>query len=391
MIEIIDKHNCCGCSACVQACPKHCISFEEDDMGFRYPLVDKERCIDCGLCEKVCPSLNQGESKKPLNVYAAINPDEEIRMKSSSGGVFSLLAESVLKDGGVVFGARFNEKWEVVHDYAETVEGIRLFRGSKYVQSIVGQCYHQAGEFLNSGRKVLFTGTPCQISGLKRFLGKEYENLHSVDVVCHGVPSPLVWREYLDYVLSHSKRAAKPEISDISFRDKTTGWKDYGFVIREKSDSKFENEELLHESVGENTYMQLFLKDLCLRPSCAQCPSKCGKSGSDLTIADFWGVSAYYPELDDDKGVSSVLVNTSKGAELIESLNLRLEETTYERVLSGNPSIENSARMSESSALFWNVFRTSGIEGASGLLNSLKPSLAKRIVRKVKSIVSKIR
>ena len=198
MINIEDKKQCCGCSACVQRCPKQCIVMKEDEEGFLYPVADKDVCIDCNLCEQVCPVLRQREEREPLDVYAAFNKNEEVRMQSSSGGVFTALAESIIKEGGVVFGARFNEDWEVVHDYVETVEGLSAFRGSKYVQSRIGCTFSQAEQFLKQGRKVLFSGTPCQIAGLKLFLRKEYENLLSVDFICHGVPSPGVWRQYLN-------------------------------------------------------------------------------------------------------------------------------------------------------------------------------------------------
>lgn len=246
MINIIDKKNCCGCNACVQHCPKSCITMQEDEEGFLYPIVDQEVCIDCGLCEKVCPVLNQGEERKPLQVYAANNTNEEIRMQSSSGGVFTLLAETIIQEGGVVFGARFNDDWEVIHDYTETQEGLATFRGSKYVQSRIGDSYCQAEQFLKKGRKVLFSGTPCQIAGLNLFLRKEYNNLLTVDFICHGVPSPGVWKSYLEElialqgnrknsVLSHSKPIILNSIRDISrieFRNKRLGWKKYSFALR---------------------------------------------------------------------------------------------------------------------------------------------------------------
>lgn len=193
MIDILDKQKCCGCSACMQRCPKQCIAMQEDSEGFCYPIVDRNACIACGLCEKVCPMLNPYKARKPLEVHAAINRDEQIRRESSSGGIFTLLAEQTIRKGGVVFGARFDGNWEVRHDWCENIEGLGQFRGSKYVQSRIGACYRQAEIFLKSGRSVLFSGTSCQIAGLHRFLGKSYDNLLSVDVICHGVPSPLVW------------------------------------------------------------------------------------------------------------------------------------------------------------------------------------------------------
>ena len=245
MIDFFNKSYCCGCEACVQCCPKRCISMHEDKEGFLYPKVDKEACIDCGLCEKVCPIIHQAEPTEPLSSYIAINPNEEIRLHSSSGGIFTLLAEQVIAEGGVVFGARFDENWDVVHAWTDTIEGLAPFRGSKYVQSRIGNTYKETKDFLQQGRKVLYSGTPCQIAGLKKYLRKEYDNLLTVDFICHGVPSPGVWRRYLSE-LRESLRAERgdgkntvpssidelPVITGISFRDKSNGWKKFGFRFR---------------------------------------------------------------------------------------------------------------------------------------------------------------
>ena len=198
MIAIKDKKNCCGCSACVQRCPKHCISLHEDDEGFLYPLVNEATCIDCGLCEKVCPILNPQEKIHPQEVLAVKNTNDEERMNSSSGGVFLPLAREVIKQGGVVFGAVYDEQWEVHHVYAERIEDVYPMMGSKYLQSRIENTYKEAETFLKQGREVLFVGSPCQIAGLRTFLrNKEYPNLLAVDFLCHGVPSPGVWRRYL--------------------------------------------------------------------------------------------------------------------------------------------------------------------------------------------------
>lgn len=197
MIFIQDKKECCGCSACASVCPKNCITMSEDSEGFLYPHVDESVCIDCHLCERVCPMINHGKDREPLAVYAAKNSNETIRMQSSSGGIFTLLAERVIDEGGVVFGASFNDRWEVVHDHVETKEELAKFRGSKYVQSKIGDNYRKVKLFLSEGRNVLFSGTPCQISGLKKYLRKDYDNLLAVDFICHGVPSPGVFRTYL--------------------------------------------------------------------------------------------------------------------------------------------------------------------------------------------------
>lgn len=198
MIHITDKKNCCGCSACVQRCPKQCIRLEEDTEGFLYPQVDEETCIKCGLCEKVCPILNQADKLSVLEVLAVKNPNDEERMNSSSGGVFLPLAREVINQGGVVFGAVYDESWEVHHVYAEKIEDVYPMMGSEYLQSKIGNSFKDAERFLKQGREVLFVGSPCQIAGLRTYLrNKQYQNLLAVDFLCHGVPSPGVWRRYL--------------------------------------------------------------------------------------------------------------------------------------------------------------------------------------------------
>lgn len=324
MIDITDKSKCCGCSACVQCCPKQCITMHEDKEGFLYPKVDTAKCIDCGLCEKVCPVLNVADDRLPQKVLAAKNKNEQIRKTSSSGGIFTILAEQVINDGGVVFGVKFNDKWEVVHSYTETIDGLAAFRGSKYVQSFIGDSYKKAEIFLKNGRKVLFSGTPCQISGLKHYLRKEYENLLTVECVCHGVPSPKVWREYLNEILRPKGVVGKntvssvskdlPVITGINFRDKSNGWKKYGFVLGLKSAFKADKNSVLPSDTQrvlqpfyENPFMQAFLADFILRPSCYSCVAKAGSSGADIALADFWGIENVLPEFDDDKGCSLLI------------------------------------------------------------------------------------
>lgn len=251
MIDITDKQSCCGCSSCVQKCPRQCISLHEDTEGFLYPVVDKGDCIDCGLCEKVCPLLHWGEALVPMEVLAVKNKNQEERIHSSSGGVFIALSRQIIMDGGVVFGAVYDENWEVRITYSETLDGVRPMMGSKYLQARVETGFADAERFLKQGRYVLFSGTPCQIAGLHKYLRKDYPNLLSVDFLCHGVPSPGVWRRYLKETMSDlqsARRAAAgkntvfpslnvmPTIVGIEFRDKTLhGWKKYSFVVRGKS------------------------------------------------------------------------------------------------------------------------------------------------------------
>lgn len=365
MINIAVKSKCTGCSACVQKCPKQCISFEEDREGFKYPKVKLSVCIDCGLCEKVCPVLQQDKPRNPVIVYAAKNSNLSTRLASSSGGIFALLAETILRQNGVVFGARFDNEWNVIHDYTESLDGLSVFLGSKYVQSKIGNTYKYAERFLKEGRKVLFSGTPCQIVGLKKYLRKDYDTLLTVDFVCHGVPSPMIWRGYLNEkirplgvdgrnMVSQLSLKDLPVITGISFRDKRYGWKKFGFSVRAKSASKADknlvsqsvevtDKTLLYEPHKANLYMKGFLKNLYLRPSCYACPAKCGKSGADYTLADFWGASTYVEDFDDDKGLSAVLVYKNKVN--IESLDMAFKVVGLNDILSQNPAVIKSSRM----------------------------------------------
>lgn len=344
MITITNKSKCCGCNACVQACPKQCIEMHEDDEGFLYPRVDTTRCIDCGKCEKVCPVINQAEPHQPINVYAAINPDEEIRCQSSSGGIFTLLAEQTIKEGGVVFGARFDESWQVTHDYTESIEGIAPLRGSKYVQSRIGDTYLKAEAFLKQGRKVLFTGTPCQIAGLKHYLHKEYDNLLTIEVICHGTPSPLIWKRYLHEVSQGEK------VTNVNFRDKVSGWKTYSITIQG-------NKGNIHQTpYPQDPFMRGFLSDIYLRPSCYACPAKSGKSGADITLGDFWGIDKTSPSIDDNKGCSLVMAISSTGLTHCQQATL-LSEASYEQALSYNPSIEHSVSIPTNRKFFFYLIK----------------------------------
>lgn len=344
MINILDKVNCCGCAACVQKCPKQSISLHEDNEGFLYPVVNEETCIDCGLCDKVCPVLSQDKPKKPLKVYAAINKNEVIRSQSSSGGIFTLLAEEIIKAQGVVFGARFDENWEVRHDFTETIEGIAAFRGSKYVQSQIGNNFQKVECFLKKGRKVLFCGTPCQIAGLKLFLRKEYDNLFTVDFICHGVPSPGVWRKYLKEKIKEEfgSQCEEGKVINISFRDKSISWEKYSFVLDfVHNDTKIR----VQEEKFKNLYLRGFLADLYLRPSCHQCPTKELKSGSDITIADFWKIENVLPAFYSSKGVSCLLINTPNAIELFNRISASIDflETDLEGCSKYNKAINQSS------------------------------------------------
>lgn len=336
MIEFEKKEDCCGCYACMTVCPVSCIKMQEDDEGFSYPVINKDQCINCSLCQKVCPVINIQHSRKPIKVYACKNKSLEVRLKSSSGGLFSSLAKQIILEGGVVFGACFNEKNEVVHDYISTIAGLDIFRRSKYVQSNVGYSYRIVENYLKSGKPVLFSGTPCQVLGLRLYLKKTYSNLSTVDFICHGVPSPKVWNIYIKEL---SKKYSSYKIANINFRDKEHGWNTFSFSL-----DFIKEDHVIHfsEPMYLNHYMRGYLSDLYLRPSCHQCSTRCLKSGSDITLGDFWGNQNSLDDFVDNKGISAVLLNTSKGEMLFKKLDCDSMKSSYEDVLSGNPSIERS-------------------------------------------------
>lgn len=397
MIQITDKDRCCGCKACVQICPKHCIEMYEDEEGFLYPEVDTLKCIKCDLCEKACPMLQQAPIIKPLYTYAAKHANDQIRMESSSGGVFTLLAEQIMASGGVVFGARFDEKWEVVHDYADTMEGVTAFRGSKYLQSRVEDTFRQADIFLKQGRKVLFSGAPCQIAGLKRFLRKEYDHLYTVEFICHGVPSPKIWRKYLSE--EQSAQRIKLNLTDktvlaienIRFRDKRSGWKNFSVTLS----FSWQNEEGIRQSVSrsdtfnKNMFIQGFLQNLYLRPSCYNCPSKCGKSGSDITIGDFWGLRKYYPDFDDDKGASAILVNNEKGRQLFDKISVLNLSVRYEEILESNLCIEKSVAIPEYRDFFWQSIEQKTLFELMKIIKKKNDSCFSDYILKLKYLIKK--
>lgn len=380
MIQLKRKEDCVGCNACLQICPRKCISLCWDEQGFNYPRVDIKRCIECGLCERVCPVLHQDIQTLPLKAYAAYNPKDSIRKESSSGGIFYLIAEKVIRDGGVVFGAKFDSDWSVIHSHTDNIDGIRLFQKSKYVQSKIDSSYRFVKEFLTNGRTVLFSGTPCQIAGLRKFLKKDYGNqLILVDTACHGVPSPMIWKSFLKE-FTEREHCKVEDITNINFRDKRHGWETYGMSIRFKGKS---SEKEWYSSVKDNLYMQGFLKNLYLRPSCYLCPTKCGKAHSDITLADFWGIRNNYPDLYSEQGVSLVLSNTAKGEALLNILDIKKCEVDIENALNGNPAIKKSSEKSKTYHTFWQFYTKSGLSSLPSLLHSMQPSVVRRSYRKI--------
>ena len=306
---------------------------KEDREGFLQPHIDTKTCIGCHKCEKTCPIITPIKIPTDFKTqaYAAINKDEEVRMKSSSGGMFHALAKWTIEQGGVVFGARFNDQWEVVHDYTETIDGIEPFMRSKYVQSRIGDTFMQAKQFLDAGRQVLFVGTPCQIGGLKSYLKKDYDNLLAVDFICHGVPSPGVWREYI-------REATKDDtLLCYNFRDKKNGWISHQCTITIETKSKSTHSKLL-----ENPFFRGFRKDIYLRRSCYNCDYRTYHRISDFTIADYWGVVANCQEMYDNKGTSIVFIHTSNAQNVFNDIrsNFITKKQIKENAIFGNRGMD---------------------------------------------------
>lgn len=346
MIKITDKTKCSGCCACANACDVDAIIMKTDNEGFWYPKI-LDSCIKCGKCETVCPIIDKPIAKEfDVKAYAAYNKNEDIRRKSSSGGVFTLLAEYILENDGVVFGAGFDEGCKKLkHIAVTTPEQLDKLQGSKYLQSDIGISYSLAKEYLEAGKKVLFTGTPCQINGLVKFLGKKYDNLFLQDLICHGVPSPLFWEMYLN----EQEKKESTTVKKVDFRDKISGWNRYSvtfeFFSGVKSSKKFSNDR----------FMRIFLRNYCLRPSCYNCSFKGVNRASDITLGDFWGVEEVLPSLNDDKGISLVLVNSEKGQRLFDEIIEKcfVEQVDMETAILHNSAAKESMKMNRQRKTFF--------------------------------------
>lgn len=377
--------NCSSCGACANICARGAISMHLDAEGFYRPVVDSAKCVQCGACEKVCPWANgvlnpTGASKTPKTV-AAYSLDESIRMNSSSGGIFSVLAEKVLDDGGVVAGVAQLDKTHFGHVVVDNKADLAKLQGSKYVQANSGLVYKSVRNALREGRKVLFSGTPCQVAALYSVLGKtQYENLYTVDIVCHGTPSVKVWEKYVKEL--ESKTGSKLE--KCSFRNKDAGWGNYSLAY------KFENgiETLIPHAQDE--FMRLFLQRICQNESCADCRYRKLPRIADITLGDFWGISNYHREMDDNKGTSVVLLNTTHGVDLFNSVadQVKYCESAIENAIAGNPCIVRSSIQHPKRAEFFAELDTKSLDE---LLKKYcpPPSLLIRVYRKCRRILAR--
>lgn len=353
-----NQAECTGCGACASICPKGAIAMQPDEEGFLYPAVDGKKCVGCDLCEKRCPAGRAQEARKP-QVLGAQNRDAQLRRASSSGGVFTALARAWQKKGGVVFGACFDEALRVEHVGAFDEAELSAMRGSKYVQSDASDAIANAAALLERGIPVLFSGTPCQVSGLRARMGKrESDLLLTVDFVCHGVPSPGVFASYLrELENQHGQKVVR-----YAFRDKRRGWKDFSAV------ATFEDGT---EHVGQQTtepFLYGFLQNLYLRPSCAQCTALRGDCHpADITIADLWGMEEVAPGMDDDTGASLVFLNTKRGRQAFDSCRPQLTVFPVggmQKLLRCNPSIAQAAKPHRKREAFFRRYKKKGFESA---------------------------
>ncbi|WP_241428046.1 Coenzyme F420 hydrogenase/dehydrogenase, beta subunit C-terminal domain [Clostridium tetanomorphum] len=355
-----NKKNCSGCSACYNACHTKAINMKPDEEGFLYPTIDQRLCIDCHKCINICPLVCSGNYKETTvpEFLVAKHKSEEVLMKSTSGGAFTALSDAILREGGVVYGVDYDDEFHVLHKRAETFEDRNRMRISKYVQSNISNIFQQIKKDLINKRKVLFTGTPCQTAGLRGYMGNSplTENLYVCDVICHSIPSPLVWEDYKK--LLQKEHGGK--LTSIQFRSKIIDWS------RENSNKTFlfttSNSEDIHND--DRFYKLFFGKKTIMRPSCEQCRFTDIHRASDITIADYWGIEKYAPEWMDKRGVSVVLINTKKGAELFKecSEELKYEKRPKEESLTEQQRLSEPIKFPESRKKFWEDYRKYGFQ-----------------------------
>lgn len=366
IMDLCKTELCTGCAACANSCPKQCIQMVADGEGFLRPTVDAGQCVSCGACQKACPILQPKVCNDETVAYAAIHKDENIRMKSTSGGVFSLLGQWIFNHNGVVIGAAYADDFSVEHRCAQSMAELSSLRTAKYAQSRIGNTYQKVKQLLADGRYVLFSGTPCQVAGLRTFLGKDYERLILVDLICHGVPSPAVWSRYIDYRSKTDSSGAAP--TSVNLRSKETGWP--GYSVR------FDYENGIHYSArnSEDPFMRCFIGDFCLRPSCYSCKFKGISRSSDFTLGDYWGVWNQLPEYNDGKGTSIVLVHSAKGRKIWSETEAQIQSQKIDiaHCMDENTSAIQSSKTPAIRSLFMQRYLE---EDFNALIEELLPPL----------------
>lgn len=379
----IQKYDCCGCTACVSICPKQAIEMEADKEGFLYPQINLRLCVECGLCQKTCSfqdTYKTTENFKAPKVFAVKHRAETVRSNSTSGGMFTAISDKVLSCGGVVYGAGFDESMIVCHQRANDKQSCNKFRGSKYVQSEMRQVFLEIKVDLECGKKVLFTGTPCQVDGLKNFLNKagiDKTELILCDLICHGTPSPLLFAEYLAFC----EAARGKKIVNHIFRSKVEGWHAHTEM------NVFSDGEEDCKSILSQVHRNIFVSSIALRPSCHYCKYTNLRRPSDITIADFWDIDKTMPAFDDNRGVSLVLINTEKGLAAFEDVR---EDILFKQ---GNiidcmqPNLRKPTECSPRRVEFWEDYYSNGFNYVAkkyagyGLIAEYRKLVAKFLAR----------
>lgn len=393
MIKILDKHNCCGCLACLNACPKKCISPKTDAEGFSYPIADESICINCGICEKICPFLNPHKNSASPECFAMQSKNCEILKKCSSGGVFPELAKETLSRGGIVFGAAYTEDFKRVKHIAIMSEvELPKIMGSKYLQSDMGVVYAQVKDAVKNGRETLFSGTPCQVAGMKNFLGNlsSRPNYLAVEIICHGVPTPKYWGKYInEYVLKKAEEIDKTaKLTEVNLRDKSDGWQNFNSTFVFESKSK---RLIFVDKTRESYYMVPFLANLVLRPSCQNCKCKYDNSAADITIGDFWGYNGVFPKETIPNGISCVLATTEKGKEKIGDISARFstEPVALKTLKNKNSALINSVKIPcRKREVFFANFDNPNLHKIA--IRLARKSFFEKISNKIKSIYNKL-
>lgn len=390
IIKTLNFDECYGCHACVQICTRGAISMIPNNDGFLYPVVDENKCIECGLCEKVCPTKKANIQKlfhhKLDTVYAAWNHNLAERIQSTSGGLFYVLASKIIKDGGVVYGVSYDPELLAFHKRVETFEGLKDFRGSKYLQSNTKDTFNSVKADLKNGIQVLYSGTPCQIAALRLFLRKDYDNLFTVDLVCHGVPSPLIFKEHIKYI----EESSKSKLVDFKFRaKKNSGWRSYVKYVYNKGNAKY-------VSVGMDFYSHFFHKAYLNRNSCFSCSFSSPQRIGDITLSDFWGAEKYSKTLRKERkyGFNLVMLNTNKALSLFNEIRGYIDtlELPFEYAYKGDIRLRNTELKPDFRDKFYELYHEKGYpymaekyKHKSNLFNKCIPTFIKNIIREIQS------
>lgn len=379
----VTKKNCCGCSACENICPKKSISMIADNKGFLYPTINLETCIKCNLCKKVCPFNNdyiKVQNIDDIKVYAAKNIDEDVRRTSSSGGVFTVISDFILKNNGSIYGAEINENFDVNHNRAITAKERDKFKGSKYVQSNLKDIFMKVKQDIKEGKYVLFTGTPCQVAGLNMFLGEKIDKnkLYLCDIICHGTPSPKLFKDYISFM----EKKHKSKIKHINFRSKS--------IKNELTDMKivFTNGKVYNKPSWKEPFYRLFYSDMIIRPSCYNCKFSNLHRASDITIGDYWGIDKSMPDFQDNKGISLILINSEKGQDLFESIKENMIIRNSNIVDCLQPNLQQPTKENSKTEVFWKDYDKRGFRYI--IKKYADYGIFREILRKVKGKIKRI-